>query len=283
MNLKSVLLTFLCLGVFLSSYAQDKIYKKDGDVINGKVVAVNVKSVSYKRADNLTGPEYTVYKKDIDKIVYENGTQDEFQDEGDEGDTRRMPAHHLANHKLTAGEAKYGNNILALAPLQLTNDNIQGGVGFSLSYERVLDKNGIISIYIPAILSFSTDVNANYTGVNPTNKTYSTFYCMPGVKFYPTGSRGIVRYAVGPSFVVAFGNTGQYYDPYGNPTGGSYSIFGFMVNNSLNVYPTPHLYLGLELGLGVSYVTNENNTYSSSVGIGSDPMVQFAFKVGYRF
>lgn len=282
MSLKKVLLTLICLVAFISSYAQDKIYKKNGDVIEAKVTSVNLKNISYKRADNLSGPEYTIYKKDVDKIVYENGSKDEFDEEEDNTETRRMPPSPFRNHKAAPNESKYGKNIIAVAPLQLTNDNIQGGVGFSLSYERMLDKNGIISLYVPAILSFSTD-NNNYYNNNVNNNTYSTFYIMPGIKFYPTGSRGVVRYAVGPSFVIAAGNTGNGYDQFGNPVSGSYSIFGFMVNNSLNICPTPHLYLGLELGLGVSYVTNQNNTYNSSVGIGADPMVQFAFKVGYRF
>lgn len=282
MNLKRVLLTIVCLVIVVSSYAQDKIYKKNGDIIEGKVTAVNVKAISYKRADNPSGPEYTVYKKDVDKIVYENGTQDEFDNEEDDVDNRRMPPRPpFRNHKLTASEARYGNNIIALSPMQLTNDNIQGGVGLSLSYERMLDKNGIVSFYMPAIVSFSSD--NSYYGNTYNNTTHTSMYFMPGVKFYPTGSRGVVRYAVGPSFVVAFGNTGNGTDPYGNPVSGNYNIFGFIVNNSLNIYPTPHLYLGLELGLGVSYVTNMDNSYNTNVGFGADPMVQFAFKVGYRF
>jgi len=282
MSLKKALLTLVCLVAFISSYAQDKIYKKNGDVIEAKVTSVNLKNISYKRADNLSGPEYTIYKRDVDKIVYENGSKDEFDDEEDNTETRRMPPSPFKNHKSSPNASKYGKNIIALAPLQLTGDNVQSGVGLSLSYERMLDKNGIISFYMPIIASFSNN-NNYYYGNTYTNTTYTSWYFMPGVKFYPTGSRGIIRYAVGPSFVIAAGNTGQYVDPYGNTSSGNYSIFGFMVNNSLNICPTPHLYLGLELGLGVSYITNQNNSYNSSVGIDANPMVQFAFKIGYRF
>jgi len=281
MSLKKVLLTLVCLVAFISSYAQDKIYKKNGDIIEAKVTSVNLKNISYKRADNLSGPEYTIYKRDVDKIVYENGSKDEFDDEEDNTETRRMPPSPFKNHKSSPNASKYGKNIIALAPLQLTGDYISSGVGLSLSYERMLDKDGIISFYMPVIVSFSN--NDTYYGNTYNNTTNTSWYFMPGIKFYPTGSRGIVRYAVGPSFVIATGNVTNGTDPYGYPVNGTYSIFGFMVNNSLNICPTPHLYLGLELGLGVSYIANENNANFTTGDINANPMVQFAFKIGYRF
>ena len=53
---------------------------------------------------------------------------------------------------------------------------------------------------------------------------------------------------------------------------------GMIVNNTLNINPTPHLYLGLELGLGVSYIDR-----IGGINYGSEGLAQFGFSVGYRF
>ena len=58
----------------------------------------------------------------------------------------------------------------------------------------------------------------------------------------------------------------------------SHFLVGMMVNNSLNVNPSEHLYIGLELGLGFTYIDKVND-----IKQGANPLVQGAFKVGYRF
>ena len=110
---------------------------------------------------------------------------------------------------------------------------------------------------------------------------------MPGVKIYPTGSKGKVRYSVGPSLAFVFGQQYSYYPMY-NPQYGIYAgqvekmedrfAVGMMINNSLNIQPTPHLYLGLELGLGVTYLQQVGGN-----DVGTNTLGQFAFKIGYRF
>jgi hypothetical protein len=59
------------------------------------------------------------------------------------------------------------------------------------------------------------------------------------------------------------------------------SVFkaGFLINNGLNIQPTKALYIGLELGFGIYYFNNESDDFSA----GDEPMVQFNFKMGYRF
>lgn len=177
----------------------------------------------------------------------------------------------------------YGNNIISLAPLQITE-----GIGIGLSYERILDKDGIISFYIPFAVSF-TGINSDpfVTNNGTTENNYRpAYYIMPGLKFYPTGSKGIVRYAVGPNFVYMKGE--QYrnqliYDDFGNVIGEDkgwrdQNTYGILVNNSLNISPTEHLHLGVELGIGFSYI-------NQVAGVNTDPigLAQFNFNIGYRF
>ncbi|MBS1780513.1 MAG: hypothetical protein JST70_14380 [Bacteroidetes bacterium] len=281
MNIKSILLASVAAAICSTASAQDKIYKRSGDVIEGKIIEVGTKTISYKKADNPDGPNYVIEKGNIDRIEYQNGTE-EYVD-----DRRRMMHHDEEETERKRPKVHYGNNIIAIAPLQVTD----AGVGVGLSYERVLDRRGYVSFYMPMSWSFINDNSGPY--YNNNDYRNNTFYFMPGLKFYPTGCRGKVRYSIGPNIVAGFGREWQNvyysynYPPYNYPYNypGYYVreqndrfTLGVMVNNSLNINPTPHLYLGLELGLGVSYI-NQLNSYNDDERF----LAQFGFKLGYRF
>lgn len=277
MTHKSLILAAACLiTTSLTASAQDKLYKIDGGMVEVKVKEVTSREVVFKKADNADGPTYSMPKREVERIEYQNGTEDVF--------TR---THHARLGKDGKAEkVKYGKNILAIAPVQITD-----GFGVGLSYERVLDKKGIISFYLPAAVSFNTDGmdNGPFGNSSPYYGSYyggdyNSYYLMPGVKIYPTGSKGKVKYSVGPSIAAVFTKAymNAYYGP--GPTYAPYYemqdrfILGVMVNNTLNIQPTPHLYMGIELGLGISYLNTVNN-----VSVGETTIGQFAFKMGYRF
>jgi hypothetical protein len=175
---------------------------------------------------------------------------------------------------------------IALAPFQFS----ENGVGVGLSYERALDAEGIISVYLPVIATWNLNTRDNnnnyYYGTTSNNLTNSMYYAMPGIKFYPTGM-GRIKYAVGPSAVIGVGQkVVNDYAYYNYPYTSSYNygtlenrfLFGMMINNSLNVNATPHLYIGAELGLGFSYFDRINN-----VNEGTKFLTQGSFKIGYTF
>lgn len=182
---------------------------------------------------------------------------------------------------------------IAFAPFQYS----ENGVGVGLSYERALDHNGIISAYVPLIATFNLRnrrddpyyYGGGYYPQNYNNNNPSVmFYAMPGVKFYPTGM-GKVKYAVGPSAVIGVGQKAMYddvyyYDPngygYTTTTYGVYDrlLLGMMINNSLNIHATPHLYVGAEMGFGFTYFDRVNN-YNRGVTF----LAQGSFKIGYTF
>nr|MBC7612395.1 hypothetical protein [Pseudopedobacter sp.] len=68
---------FIFLGI-LQSKAQDKIYKKDGTVLEAKVTEVGSSEIKYKAFANLNGPVYTIAKAAILKITYENGNVENY-------------------------------------------------------------------------------------------------------------------------------------------------------------------------------------------------------------
>ena len=86
-------------------------------------------------------------------------------------------------------------NSLAWAPIQFT----ENALGFSLSYERVLDKSGIVAFSMPIVATFNLNNGTYYnniTGTYTNGHQDGMYYAMPGIKLYPTGCNGRVRYGV---------------------------------------------------------------------------------------
>src|SRR5690606_17813393 len=170
--------------------AQDKIYKKDGAIIDAEIKEVGTRTIKYKRANNSDGPDFVIGKNEVEKIRYEDGTEDYY-------DPRRRMMDRARPETASRKGVKYGNNILAANPLQIMTSgessytgNDGPSFGFGISYERILDKNGIVSFYLPAYVGFlNTNSYNTYYGPNPNptiqNKNLTNIYIMPGVKFYP--------------------------------------------------------------------------------------------------
>lgn len=79
--MRKILFTLLCIFALSGfSFAQDTIILKSKKRIEGKVVEVGTSEITYKKAENLSGPNYRVPKSDVFLIIYENGTEDSFED-----------------------------------------------------------------------------------------------------------------------------------------------------------------------------------------------------------
>lgn len=285
MHLKNsrLLLIALLSCCSVAAAAQDKIYLTDGTIVQAKVKEIGPRNITYARWENKDGAEYVVVRRDVERIVFENGTEETI--------TRmrfreRPVADEPRSERQRAAVPDYGKNILSIAPIQMTNES-PAGVG--IHYERVLDKAGIFSFYLPLAISFVDDRVSTYvSGGYVEQKASRVFtYLYPGAKIYPAGSAHCVTYSVGPSFAFGFGSrfkATQRYDPIlgynvTDYTEGSVFKAGFLINNGLNLQPTKALYIGLELGFGIFYYNNQTNDFSA----GDEPMVQFNFKMGYRF
>ncbi len=170
------------------------------------------------------------------------------------------------------------SNIIAIAPIQFT----ENGVGLAFSYEKGIDKAGIVAYNLPLIATFNLNNN-----VSNGDHQDAMFYFSPGIKFYPTSSHGNVKYAIGPSLVIGAGEKTKgtsIYDPnFPYTTTTTYTtqskfIVGIMVSNSLNINPTEHFYLGLDFGFGFTYINRLAGNNDGLTGV-----VQSGFKIGYRF
>ena len=58
----------------------DNIILKNGNEIKCKVEDIGLDVVKYKKCENITGPSYSILKKDIFMIKYANGTKDIFNE-----------------------------------------------------------------------------------------------------------------------------------------------------------------------------------------------------------
>jgi len=178
--------------------------------------------------------------------------------------------------------SNYKPDIVCVMPFQFT----ENGLGFGGSYERSVDKKGLFAFYIPVMVTFNVaNTNRIYdynTGTYNTGKTDPMLYTMPGVKFYPTGSYGRLKYATGASVVVGTGKQSSYQvDLNGLNTTElvqHHFLVGVMWQNSLNINVDSKMYLGAELGLGGTMINNAAGNDESS-----EFLVQGGLKVGYRF
>lgn len=281
MSKKTIILTIMYLLFIGGAFAQDRIFQSNGNVIEAKIKEVNNENVIYWHWNNIHGAVYAISLHDVDKIRYESGTEERFNGENEGETMHRGPwGRRAAHHEF---DIKLGSRVLAAAPIQFT----ENGVGFSVGYEKALDRAGIIAFTLPVIATF----NLNNQSEDVANKHQDAmFYFAPGLKFYPTGGYGRTKYAVGPSLVIGAGEktTGgeySYYSGYGGYHTGftpyetsSKFILGILVNNSLNINPAPHLYLGMDFGFGFTYINQVGGVNQGITG-----MVQGGFKMGYRY
>lgn len=174
------------------------------------------------------------------------------------------------------------NKIWYVSPIKFT----ENGVGFELGYEHGIDKGGIVAYNLPLVATF----NLAHDDLALGNKQDPMVYFMPGIKFYPTSSYGKVKYSLGPSLVVGYGQQTDrydyYIDPYyfPNPITKPYDfvtrdkfLLGVMINNSLNINPSAHFALGLDFGFGFTYINTLDGVTQNMRGL-----LQGGFKMGYR-
>jgi hypothetical protein len=71
------ILSFLLL--VLSNFSQDTLFFFNKNKVVAKVSEINISDIKYHRFDNLTGPQYTVNKTEINVIKFANGVVDTIE------------------------------------------------------------------------------------------------------------------------------------------------------------------------------------------------------------
>lgn len=186
----------------------------------------------------------------------------------------------------------YGSNIIRLSPLTA----LDVGIGFGLSYEKILGKEQVIGIVLPAFLILENKEVYNtpvYPGYSETRFNLYAYFT-PGIKIYPFGQRK-VTYAIGPNLLLAYGGGNDWqsrtdsFITYLEDVKTTRIRLGMLINNYINFQITPRFNLGVEGGLGILYYDREtisgpmyypgNGTYIH----GFDITGQFSMTFGIRF
>ncbi len=76
-----VVLSFLLCTFFSQAWSQDTLVKRSGEKMLVKVLEVNTTDIKFKRFNNQDGPEYSIYKTEVQYIVYSNGLRENYDKE----------------------------------------------------------------------------------------------------------------------------------------------------------------------------------------------------------
>lgn len=252
-------LIFLLCFNFISS-AQDIIFKKDGSKEEVKIVLVGDKEIQYKKFNNLEGPVYTLNKKDIVLITYQNGDFETIKSAGDEKKA--------AKSELSENFAK---NLLTYHLF----DVIYGD--FTIDYERILS-SGTIGIKIP--IGFGYAYNNDYYNSHD-NWVKNFIYSGIAVNFYLTG-QGKWRYFIGPDVRIGYGKQSYpNWDDYGNYYEeeiheGIYTKF--FIDNGLIFTPIRNFSFAMIAGVGIRFFPEAGPNNSTVM-----PSGYFSTNISYRF
>jgi len=146
-----------------SSKDKDIILQRSGEEILAKVLTVGEKEISYKKADFLEGPTYTILKSNIFIITYSNGVKDIFSNE--EGSEKTYSNSNFA-------EATEQGETDAIANYRTGGAFAAGFSTFILTPVLALIPTGIITSVEP------NDSNLKYPNVElyNTNPNYKAAY-----------------------------------------------------------------------------------------------------------
>jgi hypothetical protein len=260
-----LLLTIFFFAFAFRSYSQDILYKTDGTKEQVKITMVTDKEIQFKKFTNPDGPVYSVPKKDVLMITYENG---DFE----------MINKSTVSDKQAAKtdlEENFKKNLISFNLFDVVYYD------FTVSYERIL-ASGTMGIKIPLGIGYA--YNSDFYN-NREQWVKNKFYSGIGINFYPTG-QGKWRYFVGPNIRVGYGKLidyySGYYDEYGNWVEGEVINEGiytkFFMDNGVIFSPVKNFSVEAVVGVGIRFFPDSGDNHNPV-----QPSGYFSFNMSYRF
>lgn len=77
--MKKIIFSIVAFFCVTNLFAQDKIYKKNGPVINAKVIEIGPDEIKYKLTDSPDGPVYVVEKASLKSITFADGRVEKYE------------------------------------------------------------------------------------------------------------------------------------------------------------------------------------------------------------
>lgn len=274
-----ITLTFLLSVIFTAVHAQDVLVRRNGSIIEGKVVEVGIDKVLYKISQEANAANFVVRKNELLRIEFGNGQTIWF-------DKRRERSSERGNERNSpvVQDEPMGRNKVDFSAFKA----LDSGPGFGISYERILDKNGYFGLLLP----FTVTISDSYyfpIGLETSNNE-EMYYFSPSLKIYPFGQKR-VTYAIGPTLYAGVGKRWYNYTDY-NPTTQVHTSheeererfrMGMIVNNYVNFQITKHFHIGLNAGVGPRYIDREKFQSTTYKTRGMEITGEFNFNLGFRF
>lgn len=130
--MKKLLLLIVLFCTSLITIAQDVIVKKDGSIIQSKVMEINGAEIKYRKWSNLEGPIYSINQSEVLSINYQNGEVEMFNINEEEPQVQE---------KVIKGWMEREGRNLVLDGRKLTDDEIRELIG-EKNYQNYLSLQG---------------------------------------------------------------------------------------------------------------------------------------------
>jgi len=184
---KKAYIIMIILTVLISKNinAQDIIFLKSGDKIDSKILEVNIDNIKYKKYSNQNGPVFTIPKKDIRMVTYENGESDIFNKKT----SNKEETKELRRNRINIDVLAFTYNGPTYVSYERINEN--GKIGYEIPINLHMAEGEFMGITTGLNLKYYVSGNAKGFYVGPSlalgvfdfNYDYDyTFSVIPGAK-----------------------------------------------------------------------------------------------------
>lgn len=207
--------------------AQDMIVKKDGTVIQAKVMKVGTSEVDYKKWSNQNGPQYSIAVADILAINYQNGEKETFENVSAQPEASKPAAQPTGMTQVTvetlSAEAKAAND----AAIEKYNQIYDTDVNEVMKNGNAKGAFMRLGVAEGSVLENEDIAISIATGYMPYGGEFTPIWpnpCNVGIKFMIQNKTNSTLYLdLGNTFYVSMGQSFGYYVPTSTTTTNSSS------------------------------------------------------------
>ena len=211
--------------------AQDMIVKKDGTVIQAKVMKVGTSEVDYKKWSNQNGPQYSIAVADILAINYQNGEKETFDNVSAQPEASKPAAQPTGMTQVSvetlSAEAKAANDAAIEKYNQIYDTDVneakkngnakEAFMRLGVTEGSVLENEDIAISIATGYMLQAGKQPASFSPIAP-------YLCNVGIKFMIQNKTNNTLYLdLGNTFYVSMGHSVGYYVPTSTTTTNSSS------------------------------------------------------------
>jgi hypothetical protein len=301
---KSIFSFLFVFAFSLSAMAQDKIFYRNGAVEEAKILEINKDNIAFKKANNPDGPTYRELKIKIEKIVFANGTVENFTLPPNQpisiGPRVVLPSEIPASKPDTF---MYKKNIISYSVSDVLFKRA------TLAYEHIFGK-GFLSLKVPVSFGLGSnnimDVDYLNSYIDDGDGDYYNYNSVPAdenrytsivrkntfgleLNAYPFGQKA-ASFFIGPGFYYGFleykydeiryildrSNGFNNYNSVITPKQGKSNSYSGLINTGFVFKAKTNFTVNLQIGLGFRKNNVSFEEYTATI---FNP----SFQIGYAF